>query len=209
MNNKLANRFNKLRFFTQWPKDRVEEMVKSMPPRIRAIDLGAGDAEWIKRQAVRKASKKYVAVDRNYITDQKLSEGNLLVVPSTIEEFVDLMKKYKRKTKYALIRMPYPNSSSEYISKVISEANNILTSKGMLIITTESHELGDQICIEGRQNGFAIEIRNLKNHQTLYERSIGSEFIPRTNHTKQIIMYILRAKKTDSSKKTTWRNRHW
>jgi catechol-2,3-dioxygenase len=56
-------------------------------------------------------------------------------------------------------------------------------------------------------NGFAIEIRDLKNHQTFYEQSVGAELIPRTTHQKQIIMYILRPKLTGSTKGAKWRNR--
>ncbi len=176
------------------PKSTSKIRLNKLPKKIRAIDFGAGAAEWIKKQAKRKTKKTYIAVDNIYAhksQSRKKRQKNLFFIPTTTEETIRLLKEKGKTTKYATIRMPNPiDTQTKHLNlvKIISEIKKILEPNGSIIITTESKEIERKISLAAKENDLSIKKRTLGKPRTAWEKMIASSKIP-------INTYILRNKK--------------
>ncbi len=147
--------------------------IKRLPKKIRAVDFGSGDAEWILEQARIKRKEKYLAVDEKYNSRTKSKAKNLTILPSNINNAIKILKKEGKKIKYATIRMPVPAYVSiKHINleKILLELRDILEKNGSIIITTEADEVRRQIETPFIRTHYNIKKREITVPKTYFER---------------------------------------
>ncbi|MFA6268478.1 MAG: hypothetical protein WCW13_03310 [archaeon] len=168
------------------PFEKAKKIVTAFPPQIRAIDFGAGNAEWIKQQAKRHPTEVHVAVDTDYLHNAKVlrearkSRKNTIILPAQSEDVVEMMLKRGKKTRFAVVRMPIPGyvvSGRDItgLDKIISQARNLLTTNGTLLITTESEKVEKYLVNLAKENRLVIRKRALTIPRTEWEKRRMSE----------------------------------
>lgn len=149
----------------------------------QTVDLGAGDAEYLRRQSKKYLSRKYAVVDDRYVKGhgiglhiQKLPPNLHVQASSNVEMLCEMIKNNIR-TRHINIDMPYPNAdaktanSPKYFSavrkleydlrRVFEYVPKVLFPNGKIFVITENQNFVAIFYRLAAEYGFSVREKRL------------------------------------------------